>query len=146
LGGKSPAIVMPDADLDIAIPGGDSPAGGGYFVNPTVFVKTHPDMKIVREEIFGPVLVASPFDDIEEVIAQANNTTYGLGASIWSQNVSLVHKLAPRIRAGTVWVNCHNIIDAALPFGGFKESGWGRENGVDAVKAYTETQTVVISL
>ena len=227
LGGKSPAIVMPDADMDIAIPGaasgiffnhgqvctagsrlfvhksqfdrvvsgvadiartmkvgpgldptteigplvsrvqqervrgfiasglesgaeilagGDSPAGDGYFVNPTVFVNTHPDMKIVREEIFGPVLVASPFDDIEEVIAQANNTPYGLGASIWSQNVSLVHKLAPRIRAGTVWVNCHNIIDAALPFGGFKESGWGRENGVDAVKAYTENQTVVLSL
>ena len=128
------------------VAGGDRPAGDGYFVNPTVFVNTHPDMKIVREEIFGPVLVVSPFDDIEDVIAQENDTPYGLGASIWSQNVSLVHKLAPRIRAGTVWVNCHNIIDAALPFGGFKESGWGRENGVDAVKAYTENQTVVLSL
>ncbi len=128
------------------IAGGDSPAGDGFFVNPTVFINTRPDMKIVREEIFGPVLVASPYDDIEEVIARANDTPYGLGASIWSRDVSMVHKLAPRIRAGTVWVNCHNVIDAALPFGGFKESGWGRENGVDAVRAYTETQTIVISL
>ena len=128
------------------IAGGDSPAGDGFFVNPTVFINTRPDMKIVREEIFGPVLVASPYDDIEEVIARANDTPYGLGASIWSRDVSMVHKIAPRIRAGTVWVNCHNVIDAALPFGGFKESGWGRENGVDAVRAYTETQTIVISL
>ena len=126
--------------------GGDSPAGDGFFVNPTVFVNTRPDMKIVREEIIGPVLVASPYDDIEEVIAQANDTPYGLGASIWSRDVSMIHKIAPRIRAGTVWVNCHNVIDAALPFGGFKESGWGRENGVEAVRAYTETQTIVISL
>ena len=103
-------------------------------------------MKIVREEIFGPVLVASPYDDIEEVIARANDTPYGLGASIWSRDISTIHKIAPRIRAGTVWVNCHNVIDAALPFGGFKESGWGRENGIEAVRSYTETQTIVISL
>jgi phenylacetaldehyde dehydrogenase len=126
--------------------GGDTPDSGGFFVNPTVFVNTSPDMKIVREEIFGPVLVAAPYDDLEEVIAHANDTPYGLGASIWSRDVSTVHRLAPRIRAGTVWVNCHNVIDAALPFGGFKESGWGRENGIDAVRACTETQTVVISL
>tara|TARA_R110001592_G_scaffold363372_1_gene685979 strand:+ start:83921 stop:85417 length:1497 start_codon:yes stop_codon:yes gene_type:complete len=224
LGGKSPAIVMPDADLDIAIPGaasgiffnhgqvctagsrlfvhrsqfdrvvagiadiadkmkvgpgldpateigplvsrvqqervcafitsgkkngaqvvagGDSPSGNGYFVNPTVFVNTHPDMKNVREEIFGPVLVASPFDDIEDLITQAKDTQYGLGASIWSRNVALVQQLAPRIRTATVWVNCHNILDAALPFGVFRESERGRENGVNAVKAYTEKQTVV---
>ena len=128
------------------IAGGTTPEGPGYFVNPTVFVGTRPDMKIVREEIFGPVLVAAPYDDIEEVVAQANDTPYGLAASLWTRDVSLVHRLAPRIRAGTVWVNCHNVIDAALPFGGFKESGWGRENGVEAVKAYTENQTVVISL
>ena len=126
--------------------GGDTPDSDGFFVNPTVFVNTSPDMKIVREEIFGPVLVAAPYDDLEEVIAQANDTPYGLGASIWSRDVSTVHRLAPRIRAGTVWGNCHNVIDAALPFGGFKESGWGRENGIDAVRACTETQTVVISL
>jgi len=111
-----------------------------------VFVNTRPDMKIVREEIFGPVLVAAPYDDIDEVVAQANDTPYGLGASIWSRDVSSVHRLAPRLKAGTVWVNCHNVIDAALPFGGFKQSGWGRENGMDAVKACTETQTVVVSL
>jgi phenylacetaldehyde dehydrogenase len=128
------------------VAGGDRPAGDGFFVNPTVFVNTTEDMKIVREEIFGPVLVASPYDDIEDVIARANNTPYGLGASLWTRDVSLVHKIAPRICAGTVWVNCHNVIDAALPFGGFKESGWGRENGIDAVKGYTETQTIVISL
>jgi len=134
-----------DSGAELVV-GGDDPGGEGYFVNPAVFTNTHPDMKIVREEIFGPVLVASPYDDIEEVIAQANNTPYGLGASIWSRDVSLVHRLAPRIRAGTVWVNCHNVIDAALPFGGFKESGWGRENGMDAVRSYTENQTVVIAL
>jgi phenylacetaldehyde dehydrogenase len=126
--------------------GGDTPDSEGYFVNPTVFINTRPDMKIVREEIFGPVLVAAPYDDLEEVIAAANDTPYGLGASIWSRDVSTVHRIAPRIRAGTVWVNCHNVIDAALPFGGFKASGWGRENGVQAVSAYTETQSVVIAL
>ncbi|MFT6956582.1 MAG: phenylacetaldehyde dehydrogenase [Halieaceae bacterium] len=227
LGGKSPAIIMPDADLDIAIPGaasgiffnhgqvctagsrlyvhksqfdrvvegvadvarnmkvgpgldptteigplvskiqqervcsyiasgreggaevvvgGDTPDSSGYFVNPTVFVNTSPDMKIVREEIFGPVLVVQPFDDLDEVVAQANDSPFGLAASIWSKNVSTIHRMAPRLRAGTVWVNCHNVIDVALPFGGFKESGWGRENGMDAVKAFTENQTVVISL
>ncbi len=129
-----------------AVVGGDTPGGSGYFVNPTVFVNTSDDMKIVREEIFGPVLVAVPYDDIEEVITRANDTPYGLGASIWSRDVSSVHRLAPRVRAGTVWVNCHNVIDAALPFGGFKQSGWGRENGVEAVKAFTETQSIVISL
>jgi phenylacetaldehyde dehydrogenase len=227
LGGKSPAIVMPDADLDIAIPGaasgiffnhgqvctagsrlyvhksqfdrvvegvadvarnmkvgpgldptteigplvskiqqdrvcsyiesgresgaeivagGDTPDSNGYFVNPTVFVNTNPEMKIVREEIFGPVLVVQPFDDLDDVVAQANDSPFGLAASIWSKDVSTIHRLAPRLRAGTVWVNCHNVIDVALPFGGFKESGWGRENGMDAVKAFTENQTVVISL
>ncbi|MBK7520891.1 MAG: aldehyde dehydrogenase family protein [Gammaproteobacteria bacterium] len=128
------------------VAGGDRPDSNGYFVNPTVFVNTRNDMKIVREEIFGPVLVAMPYDDIEDVIAAANDTPYGLGASIWSRDVSTVHRIAPRIKAGTVWVNCHNVIDAALPFGGFKESGWGRENGVDAVRAYTETQTICIAL
>jgi len=128
------------------IAGGDVVEGAGFFVKPTVFVNASDDMKIVREEIFGPVLVAAPYDDLEEVISRANSTPYGLGASIWSRDLASVHRLAPRIRAGTVWVNCHNVIDAALPFGGFKESGWGRENGIDAVRAYTETQTMVISL
>ena len=126
--------------------GGDTPDSSGFFVNPTVFVNTRNDMKIVREEIFGPVLVAMPYTDIEDVIAAANDSPFGLGASIWSRDVTTVHRIAPRIKAGTVWVNCHNVIDAALPFGGFKESGWGRENGIDAVRAYTETQTICIAL
>jgi phenylacetaldehyde dehydrogenase len=126
--------------------GGDRPDSSGFFVNPTLFVKAREDMKIVREEIFGPVLVASAYSDIEEVIATANDTRYGLGASIWTRDVSNVHRIAPRLKAGTVWVNCHNVIDAALPFGGFKESGWGRENGIDAVRAYCETQVTCIQL
>ncbi|MCZ6828444.1 MAG: aldehyde dehydrogenase family protein [Gammaproteobacteria bacterium] len=128
------------------VAGGTVPQGGGYFVNPTVFVNTRPDMRIVSEEIFGPVLVAMPYSDLDEVLAEANNSDYGLSASIWSRDVATIHTLAPKLRAGTVWVNCHNIIDAALPFGGFKQSGWGRENGVDAVTAFTETQAVCVAL
>ena len=125
------------------VAGGDSPTGNGYFVNPTVFANTHSDMKNFHEEICGPVLVASPFDDIEDLITQAKDSPYGLGASIWSRDVALVQQLAPRIRTATVWVNCPNILDAALPFGVFRESERGRKNGVQAVKAYTAKQTVV---
>jgi phenylacetaldehyde dehydrogenase len=128
------------------VTGGDRPESSGFFVNPTVFVNAKPDFKIVKEEIFGPVLVATPYDEVDEAIALANDTPFGLGASIWTRDVSNVHRIAPRIKAGTVWVNCHNVIDAALPFGGFKESGWGRENGLDAVRAYCETQVVCVQL
>jgi phenylacetaldehyde dehydrogenase len=128
------------------VAGGTVPQGGGYFVNPTVFANTQPDMKIVNEEIFGPVLVAMPYTDLDEVLAEANNSPYGLGASIWSRDVATIHSMALKLRAGTVWVNCHNVIDAALPFGGFKQSGWGRENGVGAVTAFTENQTVCVAL
>jgi phenylacetaldehyde dehydrogenase len=128
------------------VTGGDRPDSGGFFVNPTLFVKAREDMAIVREEIFGPVLVASPWSDLEEVISTANDTTYGLGASIWTRDVSNIHRIAPRLKSGTVWVNCHNVIDAAMPFGGFKQSGWGRENGVDAVRAYCETQVTCIQV
>jgi phenylacetaldehyde dehydrogenase len=126
--------------------GGNSPASSGYFVEPTVLVNVKPDMKVVREEIFGPVLVAQRFDDLNEIAAQANDTPYGLGASIWSNNLSAVLRLVPKIRAGTVWVNTHNMVDPNMPFGGFKQSGFGREHGRSAIEMYTEQKSVCIAI
>lgn len=126
--------------------GGEAVEGPGYFVRPTVMVNVKPDMKVVREEIFGPVLVAQRFDDLDEVAAMANDTEFGLGASIWSNNLQAVHRLTPKIRAGTVWVNCHNVLDPAMPFGGFKQSGMGRENGRAGVEMYTEIKSVCIAV
>jgi phenylacetaldehyde dehydrogenase len=104
------------------------------------------DMKVVREEIFGPVLVAQRFDELDEVVKAANNTPYGLGASIWSNNLSAVQRLVPRIKAGTVWVNCHNMVDPNMPFGGFKQSGIGREHGRMAIDMYTEVKSVCMMI
>lgn len=223
LGGKSPAIVMPDADLELAIPGvanaiffnagqvcvagsrlyvhervfdrviegvaayargiklghGLDPqtqmgpvinprqaervagyvaagraegaevrVGGarggphGTFIEPTVLTGVRPNMAVVREEIFGPVVVASPFRDSDEIVALANDTHYGLAASVWTQDLSSAHRMAAQIRAGTVWINCHSMFDATLPIGGMKQSGWGRESGHQAVQNYLETKTV----
>ena len=128
-----------------AIAGGARKGGAGFFVKPTVLVDTDHSMKVVREEIFGPVLVAMPFSDIDSVVAKANDTPYGLGASIWSNNLSAIHKLVPRIKAGTVWVNCHSLLDNAMPFGGFKQSGFGRELGRAVIDMYTETKSVLIN-
>ena len=128
-----------------AIAGGARKEGAGFFVKPTVLVDTDHSMKVVREEIFGPVLVAMPFNDIDSVVAKANDTPYGLGASIWSNDLSAIHKLVPRIKAGTVWVNCHSLLDNAMPFGGFKQSGFGRELGRAAIDMYTETKSVLIN-
>ena len=97
---------------------------------------------MVQEEIFGPVLVATPFDDVDEIAALANGTAYGLSASIWSNDLKRVHRLIPRIKAGTVWVNCHGLLDNALPFGGYKQSGIGREMGRAMIDLYTETKSV----
>ena len=126
--------------------GGDAPTAGGHFVNPTVLVDVEPGMSVVREEIFGPVLVAQRFDDIDEVARQANDTCFGLGASIWTKDLSLMHKLAARIKSGTVWGNCHMMLDSALPFGGYKQSGIGRELGREGIEAYLETKTVIVKL
>jgi phenylacetaldehyde dehydrogenase len=118
----------------------------GYFVEPTVITNTRPDMKIVREEIFGPVVVAAPFQSIDEIAAQANDSDYGLGAGIWTKDISKAHALAKKLRAGTVWINCYNVFDASLPFGGYKQSGWGREMGHQALEAYTEVKAVTAQL
>jgi phenylacetaldehyde dehydrogenase len=126
--------------------GGDAPASNGYYVNPTVLVNVKPNMSVVREEIFGPVVVAQRFDDLDEVAKAANDTCYGLGAGIWTKDVSAMHRLAAKIKAGTVWGNCHAIIDPALPFGGFKQSGFGREQARQGIEAYTEVKTVIIKL
>lgn len=127
--------------------GGDAPSSdGGYFVNPTILVDVNPQMSVVREEIFGPVVVAQRFDDLDEVAKAANDTAFGLGAGIWTKDVSTMHKLAAKIKSGTVWGNCHAMIDTALPFGGYKESGMGREQGRAGLEAYLETKTVIIQL
>ena len=128
------------------VAGGEAPSSPGYFVRPTVLANVRPDMRVVREEIFGPVVVAQRFEDLDEIAALANDTPYGLAASVWSRDVSAVHRLVPKIRAGTVWVNCHNFVDPAMPFGGFKQSGFGRESGRAVFEMYTELKSVCIAI
>lgn len=129
-----------------AVTGGHRVGDRGYFVEPTVLVDTKPDMKVVQEEIFGPVVTAIPFSDPEEVLSVANGTVYGLAAGVWTRDISKAHRLASRLRAGTVWINCYNVFDAALPFGGYKQSGWGREMGHDVLELYTEVKSVCIAV
>jgi phenylacetaldehyde dehydrogenase len=126
--------------------GGHRAGTKGYFVEPTVLVDVKPDMKVVKEEIFGPVVVAMPVSDMNEIQAAANETNYGLAAGVWTNDIAKAHSLASQLRAGTVWVNCYNVFDAALPFGGYKESGWGREMGHDVLELYTETKAVCVKL
>jgi phenylacetaldehyde dehydrogenase len=111
-----------------------------------VLVDVNPSMQVVREEVFGPVLAAMPFDDVEDVIRQTNASPFGLTASVWSNNLSAVHRIVPRLKAGTVWVNTHNMLDANLPFGGYKQSGFGRDLGRAAVESYTEVKSVCMSV
>src|ERR1700719_2329434 len=113
-----------------------------------VLTDTKPDMSVIREEIFGPVVCAIPFDDddLDRIASTANDTPYGLAASIWTRDLGIAHKLARRVKAGTVWINTHNFGDPALPFGGFKQSGWGREMGFEAIELYTEVKAIAAAL
>jgi phenylacetaldehyde dehydrogenase len=115
---------------------------GDTFITPALLVDVTPDMAIVREEVFGPVLVAQIYDDLEDVVATANDSQYGLAASIWTESLSSAHRLSRQLRAGTVWINCHSMYDAALPIGGVKQSGWGRDSGKQALDSYLEWKTV----
>jgi aldehyde dehydrogenase (NAD+) len=114
----------------------------GYFVKPTIFTGVKNDMRIAREEIFGPVVSVIPFKDENDAVLQGNDTTYGLAAGVWTRDVSKAHRVARAIRAGTVWVNCYNVIDPVAPFGGYKESGYGRELGKYAIELYTNVKSV----
>ncbi|WP_425467102.1 aldehyde dehydrogenase family protein [Pseudalkalibacillus caeni] len=126
--------------------GGNVPFENGYFVEPTVFADVDDKMTIAKEEIFGPVVAAMPFEDLDEVIDRANDSDYGLAAGLWTENVKNAHYVANRLKAGTVWVNCYNVFDAASPFGGYKQSGMGREMGSYALDNYTEVKSVWINL
>ncbi len=128
------------------VAGGERGAPKGYFVRPTIFDGVNDQMTIAREEIFGPVVSALTFDDVDDLTKRANSTNYGLSAGIWTKDISKAHRLAKNVKAGTVWVNCYNCFDAASPFGGFKDSGFGRELGKYALELYTQVKSVWVSL
>ncbi|WP_042346199.1 aldehyde dehydrogenase family protein [Bacillus massiliigorillae] len=126
--------------------GGAKPTENGYFVSPTIFSAVKDEMTIAQEEIFGPVISAMPFNDLDEIIDRANATPYGLAAGLWTENIKNAHYVASKLRAGTVWVNCYNAFDAASPFGGYKQSGIGREMGSYALNNYTEVKSVWVKM
>ncbi|HMF10659.1 MAG TPA: aldehyde dehydrogenase family protein, partial [Gemmataceae bacterium] len=126
--------------------GGQRIGDKGYFVEPTIFDNVKDDMAIAKDEIFGPVVSVLPFKKVDEVIQRANSTYYGLAAAVWTKDIDKAHVFAREVKAGTVWVNCYHVVDTTTPFGGFKMSGQGRENGEAALEHYTETKTVTVKL
>lgn len=139
-------IALGKAEGGEVVAGGNPLERNGFFIEPTVFTNLASSARIVREEIFGPVVVATPFDDLDEVAALGNDTNYGLGAGIFTSHVAKAHTLAARLRAGNVWVNCYGITHPSMPFGGFKESGLGREMGEEGFAAFLETKSVFVDL
>ena len=129
-----------------AMTGGSRQGDKGYFVKPTVLVNTNEKMKVVKEEIFGPVVTAIPFKDVDDLVKKANDTVYGLAAGMWTRDIQKAHRIASELRAGTVWINCYNVFDPALPFGGYKQSGWGREMGHEVLELYTEVKSVCLPI
>jgi aldehyde dehydrogenase (NAD+) len=128
------------------VTGGKRFGSKGFFVEPTIFDDVRDDMAIARDEIFGPVVSVLPFHSVDELIKRANDTTYGLAAAVWTKNIDKAHLYAREVKAGTVWVNCYHVVDSTTPFGGFKMSGHGRENGEAAIEHYTELKTVTVKL
>jgi aldehyde dehydrogenase (NAD+) len=140
------AIASARAEGARLVTGGGRPVGPGYFVEPTIFGDVDNGMGIARDEVFGPVLAALRFADEDEAIALANATEFGLAAGVWTRDVQRAHRMARALRAGTVWVNAYRAVGPMAPFGGYKSSGMGRENGLQAVAEYTELKTVWIEL
>ncbi len=128
------------------VTGGRAPDREGYFVEPTIFFNSKPEMKIMAEEIFGPVLSVVPFDDIEDVARVGNDSPYGLAAGVFTRDLSTAHRVTNLLDAGNVWVNCYGLMDYSMPFGGFKQSGWGRENGFEGIDAFLEDKSVYMRL
>ncbi len=128
------------------VTGGERHGDKGFFIQPTIFADVRDDMAIARDEIFGPVLSVIKFQDVEEAITRGNTTDFGLAAAIWTRDIGKAHSIAHRLRAGTIWVNCYDVFDAAAPFGGFKQSGIGRELGEKALDNYTELKTITVSM
>ena len=118
----------------------------GYFIEPTIFTTTDNSLSIVQEEIFGPVLTILPFESEDEVLSFANDNIYGLASSIWTKDISRAHRLIPQVQAGTVWVNTHDLVDSAMPFGGVKESGFGKDMGPEQLAHFQSTKAVWLQL
>ena len=125
------------------VTGGEPLAGQGYFYPPTVFADAGEEMRITREEVFGPVVTVTPFDTAAEAVRLANQSRYGLAASVWTGDLARGHEIAENLESGIVWINSHGIPELSMPIGGYKQSGWGREHGLEGLKIYMETKSIM---